>query len=207
MRITHYGHAALLIETDAGARVLFDPGTMSSGFEDLRDLTAVVITHGHADHYDAAAVARLLEGNPHAVLLADLETARGADARPVAPGDHIVLPGVTIDVVGGAHAFVYGQEPTMANAGYLVDGGAYFHGGDSYALPGVPVDVLAVPISGPWVKLSESIDFAKAVAPRVAIPMHEAALAHAGQAHAMLRAFLPETTTVSALDRGVTTEI
>ncbi len=33
----------------------------------------------------------------------------------------------------------------------------FFHGGDSYDLPGRPVDVLAVPISGPWAKLGESI--------------------------------------------------
>lgn len=207
MRLTHYGHAALLVEADSGARILFDPGTLSSGFEGLCDLTAVVITHGHDDHHDAAAVALLLEGNPDAVYLADVETARGTDARPVVPGDHLVLAGVTIDVVGGAHAFVHGEEPTMVNVGYLVDGGAFFHGGDSYELPGPPVDVLAVPISGPWVKLGESIDFAKAVAPRVAIPMHEAGLAHTGRAHAMLRAFLPVTIKVSPLDPGVTTEI
>ncbi|WP_314504645.1 MBL fold metallo-hydrolase [uncultured Microbacterium sp.] len=207
MRVTHYGHAALLVETDAGARLLFDPGTMSSGLEGLTDLTAIMITHGHDDHYDPTVVARLLEENPDAVFLTDPETARDSGARPVAAGDHIVLPGATIDVVGGAHAFVYDQVPTIANAGYLVDGGAFFHGGDSYELPGVPVDVLAVPISGPWVKLGESIGFAKAVAPRVVVPMHEGALAHTGQAHGMLRAFLPEATTISVLDPGIATRI
>lgn len=55
--------------------------------------------------------------------------------------------------------------------------------------------------------LGESIDFAKAVAPRVAIPMHEAGLAHTGRAHAMLRAFLPATIGVSPLRPGVKTEI
>ena len=42
MQITHFGHSCVLVET-ATARLLFDPGSFSSGFEQLRDLTAVLL--------------------------------------------------------------------------------------------------------------------------------------------------------------------
>ena len=54
MSLTHLGHACVLYETPS-SRLLVDPGTMSS-FSDLRDLTAVLVTHEHADHVDVPAV-------------------------------------------------------------------------------------------------------------------------------------------------------
>jgi glyoxylase-like metal-dependent hydrolase (beta-lactamase superfamily II) len=52
MRLTHLGHACLLAEA-GGARMLFDPGVLS-GFDDVRDLDAVLVTHQHPDHLDPA---------------------------------------------------------------------------------------------------------------------------------------------------------
>ena len=70
MRITRYGHSCVLVEDGAG-RVLLDPGMFSSGFEDLRGLTAVLITHQHPDHLDVERVTRLMEANPDAILVTD----------------------------------------------------------------------------------------------------------------------------------------
>jgi len=58
MKLTHLGHACLLVET-GGARLLIDPGTMST-FEDVRDLDAVLVTHQHPDHVDASRLMALL---------------------------------------------------------------------------------------------------------------------------------------------------
>jgi L-ascorbate metabolism protein UlaG (beta-lactamase superfamily) len=41
MKLTHLGHACLLAET-GGARLLFDPGTMSA-FDDIRDLDGATV--------------------------------------------------------------------------------------------------------------------------------------------------------------------
>ena len=62
MKLTHLGHACLLVETD-DARLLIDPGTMSA-FEDVRDLDAVLVTHQHADHVDAARLRRAARRQP-----------------------------------------------------------------------------------------------------------------------------------------------
>lgn len=62
MKLTHLGHACLLVETD-GARLLVDPGTMSD-FAHVRDLDAVLVTHQHPDHVDALGSPRCSPRTP-----------------------------------------------------------------------------------------------------------------------------------------------
>ena len=91
MKLTHLGHACLLVETD-DARLLLDPGTMSE-FETLTDLTAVLVTHQHPDHLDTRRVAALLAANPAARLVIDPDTA-AAGAWP----DAVIAAGGAADV-------------------------------------------------------------------------------------------------------------
>ena len=206
MKITHFGHACLLVET-GDARLLFDPGTESSGFEELRGLTAILVTHEHDDHVDYAKLPTLLAANPGAVLIADRSSSAKLDgARAVDPGDRLELGGATVDVTGGRHEPLYLDFPECTNAAYVVNGGEFFHPGDSYFVPDQKIDVLALPIGGPWVRVSDIVTFLKAVAPRVAVPMHEAALSHPAQHIGMVTAFGPDTTQIVPLDRGVVRE-
>ena len=207
MKITHFGHACLLVET-GGARLLFDPGTDSSGFETLRDLSAILITHEHDDHVDYAKLPALIVQNPGAQLIADRDTAAKLDgARAVEPGDIVDVGGVSIRVVGGAHEPVYASIPDCTNAAYVVGDGEFYHPGDSFFVPDVSVGVLALPIGGPWLRVRDAVDFLRAVSPRIAVPMHEAALAHPAQNIGMMGAFGPETTEVVALERGIAREL
>jgi L-ascorbate metabolism protein UlaG (beta-lactamase superfamily) len=188
MTVEHLGHACLLYST-ASDRVLIDPGTMSS-FASLTDLTAVLVTHEHADHVDVPAVVTLLEANPSATLVTDERTAgRLPDATVARPGDVLRLGSVTVSVLGGTHAPVYGDVPDCPNLAYLLDDGALLHPGDSFFVPPSPVRTLAVPIDGPWLKLSEAIDYAKAVAPEEVLPIHEGELTDVPKYVGMLNAF------------------
>jgi L-ascorbate metabolism protein UlaG (beta-lactamase superfamily) len=192
MKLTHLGHACLLVETD-DARLLLDPGTMSE-FETLAELTAVLVTHQHPDHLDARRVAALLAANPAAHLVVDPDTAAAGawpDAVVARPGERLTFGRTTVDVHGGLHAAVYGDVPGCTNSAYLVDDGALFHPGDSFAAPPGPVDVLAVPIDGPWLKLSEAVDYVRLVAPRAAVPIHEGETTDPTKYAGMLAAFSP----------------
>jgi L-ascorbate metabolism protein UlaG (beta-lactamase superfamily) len=60
--------------------------------------------------------------------------------------------------------------------------GLVFHPGDAFTLPERPVDVLLLPVSAPWSKIAEVIDFARAVKPRLAVPIHDAILSDVGLA-------------------------
>ncbi|WP_062202073.1 MBL fold metallo-hydrolase [Demequina salsinemoris] len=194
MKLTHLGHACLLVDS-GDARLLIDPGVLSS-FADVRDLDAILITHQHADHVDLGRLAELLEANPRAALVADRDTAPALTGltRPVVvagPGDRLELAGAVVEVLGGLHAAVFGDVPGCTNAAYLIDG-ALLHPGDSFVVPDSPVEVLAVPIDAPWLKLSEAVDYVRAVAPRVAVPIHEGETTDPGKLAGMLEAFSDE---------------
>ena len=194
MRLTHLGHACLLAEV-GGARMLFDPGVLS-GFDDVRDLDAVLITHQHPDHLDPARLGPLLAANPGARLWVDQDTVTAVPGLPehtvVHRGDRFRIGATAIEVIGGLHAAVYGDVPGCTNAAYLIDDGALLHPGDSFTVPGRDVDVLAVPVDGPWLKLAEAVDYVRAVRPRVAVPVHEAETTDPAKYAGMLAAFAPD---------------
>ncbi len=48
-----------------------------------------------------------------------------------------------------------------------------FHPGDSYETAPDGVDVLALPLSAPWAKVSETVDFVQRVSPTTLFPIHD----------------------------------
>ncbi|KHL11134.1 L-ascorbate metabolism protein UlaG (beta-lactamase superfamily) [Mumia flava] len=201
MRITRFGHAALLVETDR-TRVLIDPGTFSlDAAFDLTDLDAVVVTHQHPDHVDPTRVGRLVGANSSARLLAEPQTVaslRGFGVWEATAAEVTYEVGdVTLTGVGFLHAVIHPDIPTIGNVGVLVehDGTRLLHPGDSYASAPLEVDALAVPLSAPWAKVSETVDFVRAVSPRVVFPIHDSLLTES--AHAMYWARVSEMSGVA----------
>ncbi len=182
MQLTHFGHSCLLAEF-GNTRVLFDPGVFSHGFEGITGLTAIVITHQHNDHVDAARLPSLLEDNPDAALYADPQTTAqlGAPCREVRVGDELHIGELTVRAIGGEHAVIHPDLPVIQNISYLVGDGDHparlMHPGDALFVPDEPVDVLAAPASAPWMKIAEAVDYLRAVAPARAVPIHQGIIA------------------------------
>ncbi|HEY4458299.1 MAG TPA: MBL fold metallo-hydrolase [Pseudonocardiaceae bacterium] len=215
MRLTHYGHACVLVEIprrETAKRVLIDPGTYSRDFEDLHDLDLILITHAHPDHLDADRLRVVAQNNPDATIVRSPGAATaltGLTTTVTEPGDTLVLNDIEIAVTGsGAHARIHPDLPGSDNNGYLIEG-AVLHPGDALDPPGVAVDTLLVPAGGPWLKLAESIDYLRAVAPRVAVPIHQAGLAPAHQRmhHQLLTDLAPGGTEVVILEHAIPKEI
>src|SRR6266487_498206 len=61
----------------------------------------------------------------------------------------------------------------------VIDPGA-FSDPDALAVPEDRVETLLLPASAPWLKLSEMIDYGRAVAPRRAYTIHDALLSDTG---------------------------
>jgi L-ascorbate metabolism protein UlaG (beta-lactamase superfamily) len=185
VQIVHFGHAGVLIDTGS-ARLLIDPGTFSTGIEDLQDLDAILITHQHIDHLDVQRLPAIVQANPRAMLIIDPGSAAdvakaGLTAQVMRPGEAVEFAGTAVHAVGGDHAMIHSEVPRVPNNGYVVGNGAFYHPGDALFVPDEGIDVLAVPIGAPWLKLAEAVEFERAVAPRVAVPIHEALLSDIGQ--------------------------
>lgn len=185
MKLTKHAHACIEVEHD-GRRILIDPGAFTPDATQLvNGADSVLITHSHQDHVvtDMLAAAMRARGHlavygPESVVV-PLRGEFGPRACAVAPGDVLEVEGLAVTVHGGLHARVFAGAPRDPNVGYLL-GGRLFHPGDSFDPPGVAVETLLVPVSGPWMKLAEAAAFVDAVKPRRAVAIHEALLSRIG---------------------------
>ncbi len=199
MKLTKYAHACFTLEKDGQALVV-DPGEWSTDFELPRSVVGVVITHQHPDHFDQALLQRIMAANPEAVLFADASvTAQVEDlpTRAVAAGEHITAMSFELEFFGGEHALIHTTLPRVANLGVMIDGAVYYPG-DSFTLPGKPVSTLLVPVSAPWLKVGEVLDFVAAVHPGRCIPTHDAILSPVGKA--LLDRLVSTATTTAGSD-------
>nr|WP_221375560.1 MBL fold metallo-hydrolase [Actinoplanes polyasparticus] len=185
MRITKFTHSCLRVE---GAGVLVvDPGTFSERAA-LDGADAVLITHEHFDHLDPDALGEANGKQPGLRLFAHADVLeqhpRFADvATAVEPGGTFEAAGYQVRVYGGQHAVIHPDIPRIANVGYLIGDGStnLYHPGDSFTVPeDTTVDTLFAPLNAPWMKLSESIDFIRAVKPGRAYALHDYLLTETG---------------------------
>ncbi|MGH8277286.1 MAG: MBL fold metallo-hydrolase, partial [Steroidobacteraceae bacterium] len=166
-------------------------------------LDAILVTHQHPDHLDIDRLPALLAANPAAELLVDsgsapVLTAAGIPHRVVDPGQRLELAGVGIEVIGGDHGVIHPDVPVVPNNGYLIDGvaGTVLHPGDSLSSPSRPVYLLLLHTVAPWLKISEAVDYLRAVAPPLAVPIHQAILAKPEKYYGWFRELAPAGTDI-----------
>jgi hypothetical protein len=98
----------------------------------------------------------------------------------VSAGDAFDAAGFGVSVHGAEHAVIHPEVPGIPNTGYLIDG-EVFHPGDALTVPDVAVGTLLLPAAAPWSKISEVIDYARAVAAPRSFPIHDGILSDAGK--------------------------
>jgi len=174
MRITKFGHACVRIEYDGGA-VVIDPGSFTEPAA-VDGASAVLITHEHADHFfpDNLRACDAPVFTIDAVAQQIDDPAVRERVTVVAPGEQLDL-GVPTTAVGEWHAVIHEDLPRFRNSGFLleVEGTRVYHPGDSFTVPDQPVDVLLLPVSGPWNKVAEVVDFGRAVGAARNLAIHE----------------------------------
>ena len=183
IKLTKYEHACFTLET-AGEVLVVDPGTYTSDFVVTDIIAAVVITHEHADHFDPDLLATIFTKNPNAVLVSlqgIIDRLPEYKSKAVSPGDTIDIGPFTLRFFGGKHALIHSSMPAIDNIGVLINNTVYYPG-DSFTLPNTPIDVLALPVGAPWLKMSESMDFLAAIKPLLVFPTHDAVLSDIGKA-------------------------
>jgi L-ascorbate metabolism protein UlaG (beta-lactamase superfamily) len=198
MKITKFGHCCMLLEID-GIMIVTDPGNFTTAQNGLEGIDAVLITHEHADHFHIESVKAILAKNPNATVITNaavgaLLEKEGVASTRVGDGEHTDFKGVSIEGFGKDHAVVYEEVGNVENTAFLVSNKFYFPG-DNFHVCGKDVEVLALPVAGPWMKYSEAIDFAKAVNAKQAFGVHDGMITPAFRPFigALMGKFVPNT--------------
>jgi L-ascorbate metabolism protein UlaG (beta-lactamase superfamily) len=179
MKITKLGHCCLLIE-EKGLRILTDPGAYSTAQNDVKNIDVVIITHEHQDHLYIDSLKNVIAnaGSKGLVIITNkavgkiLESSGIPHYQVVEHGQKIEIKGVLIEGHGKEHAPIYSTVPSVENTGYFI-ANRLFYPGDAFYNPKKKVDILALPVAGPWMKISEAIDYAKEIHPNIAFPVHD----------------------------------
>lgn len=181
--VTKYEHACIALEEN-GRILVIDPGVWTTDIPQLSNVDAIVITHNHPDHCNPEHLAALADSNPGVQIFGTQEV---ADSLAV-PHVTIATSGQTVSVgafhlefFGEHHAQIHTSIPAIQNIGVLVND-TFYYAGDAFTIPASKaISVLAAPVSAPWLKMAEVIDYYQAIKPRVCIPTHNALLSEIGQ--------------------------
>lgn len=182
MELTKQGHACVVL-SDGDRRLVIDPG----GFTDASALdgaNAVLVTHEHPDHFLPDRLRAAMEADPALEVWTNGSVAGqleglGGRVHVVGNGDTFSTAGFEVSVHGELHAQIHPDIPRIPNIGFLV-GGQVFHPGDALTVPEEPVATLLLPMHAPWSKVSEVIDYVRAVHADQAFAVHDALLSDAG---------------------------
>ncbi len=184
MKITKYPQSCILLET-RGKKILIDPGQLKwedSFLEDWKGSEIILVTHKHADHCYAEAIAWLMKRSK-----TKLYTSREvADAYPdltprvVQVGDVIEERPLKIEVVKAVHGFIpllKGSKEIRENLGFIVDDGEKraYATGDSICFDNERrCDIIFVPVCNHGLVMGpfEAALFAQAAGAKMAIPIH-----------------------------------
>jgi len=174
----------MLVEEN-GVRMLIDPGSFTrDAQEKLTGLDAILITHEHQDHFHTESLKIILKNNAQAKVIcndgvAKFLTEAGIDHEILEDGHSTDVKGVSIEGFGQLHAEVHPSMPQARNTGFYI-AGHFWYPGDALSVFSKSPAILALPLAGPWMKLSEAIDYAIKLKPAGCFPVHDFVLSDAG---------------------------
>ncbi len=176
MYIKKIGHCCLMIKEKA-LTILTDPGTFTDKQDEVKGIDVILITHEHQDHLHVDSLKKVLANNPKAKVITNKSVGKILDKERiayevVADGQEIMIDGVLIEGAGTTHAVVLEEIPPVENTGYFINK-RLFYPGDALYDPKRPVDILALPVAAPWLKMSEVVGYARALKPAHAFPVHD----------------------------------
>ncbi|MDI6734124.1 MAG: MBL fold metallo-hydrolase [Patescibacteria group bacterium] len=179
MKITKFGHCCLLIEEN-GVKILTDPGTYSTQQNEVKNIDVILITHEHSDHLHIDSLKAVVKNNPQAKTITNKSVGKllekeGITYSMVEDGQSSNEKEVLIEGFGADHALMYTSIPPTPNTGYFI-ANRLFYPGDAFTNPRRQIDVLALPVAGPWMKLPEAVDYALKLKPKACFPVHDGIL-------------------------------
>lgn len=197
MRITKLGHCCLVIESN-GKRIMTDPGSYTVDEQQIENnIDVIVITHEHRDHLHVESLKTILVKNPNVVIVTNTAVGKilqeaGIAYQKLEDGNNGEFAGIYLEAHGDTHEEIYEEIGQVQNTGYFITKDL-FYPGDAFTNPGKPVDILALPVAGPWTNIKKPIMYAREIKPRICFPVHDGMLnPNFGTAHRVPSMVLPK---------------
>jgi L-ascorbate metabolism protein UlaG (beta-lactamase superfamily) len=186
MKIKKLGHCCLRVEIN-GVTVLTDPGAWSTTQVEETGVQIILITHEHSDHLHIESLKKVIANNPNVQVITNgsvgtILEKEGIAYTTLSGGEKSTVLDLLIESFGEKHAPILSMITPVENTGYML-GEKFYYPGDAFTRPGKPVEVLALPVCGPWMHMSEAVSFAEDIRPRVAFPVHDGMLKIIGPFH------------------------
>ncbi|MFQ5881362.1 MAG: MBL fold metallo-hydrolase [Candidatus Methylomirabilales bacterium] len=187
IEIAWLGHDSFRITK--GKVIYIDPYQLS-GSPARADL--VLITHDHFDHLSEADVKKVV--GPESVVVAppqcqgQLGGLQVKELRSIQAGEKTQVANIEVEAIPAYNVNKFRSpgnpfHPKGTGVGYIItiEGKRIYHVGDSDQIPEMAtargVEVVLLPVSGTYVMTAqEAVEAAKAIQPKVAIPMHFGAI-------------------------------
>ncbi|MEM1994220.1 MAG: MBL fold metallo-hydrolase [Nitrososphaerales archaeon] len=186
VKISWLGHDGFKIKNDV--TIYIDPFQISGG--EKADI--VLVTHEHFDHLSPEDIKKV--STPDTTIVAPkiaesgLKGIKCKQVLIIKPGEVKEVKGVSIQAVPAYNINKFRAPGQVfhpkedGRVGYVVKvkGVSIYHAGDTDAIPEVKklnVDIALLPVSGTYVMTAdEAIELANTMKPKLAIPMHYAAI-------------------------------
>jgi L-ascorbate metabolism protein UlaG (beta-lactamase superfamily) len=183
MYIKKLGHCCLVIKEN-NLTILTDPGMYTTEQNEVTGINVILITHEHQDHLHIDSLKKVLIHNPDAKIITNKSVGILLNKENIAhtiigDGQKVDINSVLIEGMGTQHAVIYKERGQVENTGYFINK-KLFYPGDAFYKPERSVEILAIPVAGPWVKISDAIEYGLAVKPKHAFPVHDGGLKDMG---------------------------
>ena len=166
------GHASFKITE--GKTIYIDPWNLRK--KDEADI--ILVTHPHYDHLSVGDISKIQTEETVIVTTADGAEKLKGNIKRVKPGDLLTVKEVKIEVVPAYNIGKNFHPKENGWVGFIIEVGGkrIYHSGDTDFIPEmekIKVDVALLPIGGTYtMSAEEAVKAAKAINPKVAIPMH-----------------------------------
>ncbi len=186
MHVHKLGHCCLVVEINE-KRIMTDPGAWSTLQNEAQHIDLILITHEHQDHLHIESLKAVIKNNPSAQIItnttvSDILKKENISCTVVDHNESFNFSGTMIRGYGEKHAPIIDIIPQVQNTGYTI-GETFYYPGDAFFVPPIKIDVLAVPVCGPWMHISDAVEFVKQIQPKACFPVHDGMLKIIGPFH------------------------
>lgn len=196
MKIKKLGHCCLIIEEN-GKRIMTDPGSWTVEEQKKeKDIDLIIITHEHGDHFHIESLKEIMKNNPNVKIITnnsvgELLNKEGIKYEVLENKIPKEFFGIELEAHDCKHEEIYEEFGQVQNTAYFI-GKRLFYPGDAFYNPRKTVEILALPVAGPWTNVKSPIKYALEINPKICFPVHDGMLISFGSSHGVPEIFLPK---------------